>query len=87
MVANAFRGVNWRGFVLQSAAFRESIAHAGPSACAFGLFPKFSTPVEKTVENRQDLGFIRVLADFSRFFDGAKPENRVKSAFWRALDV
>jgi hypothetical protein len=27
---------------------------AGIFPCGFGLFPKFSTPVEKTVENRQD---------------------------------
>src|SRR6187399_2581386 len=26
-----------------------------PTACAFGLFPEISTPVEKTVENRRDL--------------------------------
>jgi len=27
----------------------------GPAKCVFGLSPKFSTPVEKTVENRQEL--------------------------------
>ena len=40
------------------------------TGCAFGLFPKFSTPVEKTVEIRTDLslsfGFWLILRDFYR---------------------
>ena len=39
-------------FVLESASFASAVtADSAPSPCAFGLFPKFSTPVEKTVEN------------------------------------
>ena len=43
------KGVNARAFVLESRSFTERRTHAGTS-CAFGLSPKFSTPVEKAVE-------------------------------------
>jgi hypothetical protein len=43
----------------------------------FGLFPEFSTPVEKTVENRRNRRFITVLGRFSAVRAAAMPENAV----------
>jgi len=48
--AVSFRGTS----VLQSASFpgRELSSPAAAIQCSFGLSPKFSTPVEKTVEKQ-----------------------------------
>jgi hypothetical protein len=49
---------------------RNSSPTPAETGCAFGLFPKFSTPVEKTVENRTDLslsfGFWLILRNFTQ---------------------
>ena len=50
MLAAGFEECQSARSVLQSAAFFSHPAAAIP--CTFGLSPKFSTPVEKTVENR-----------------------------------
>ena len=51
-----------------------------PPACAFGLFPEISTPVEKTVEIPRDLAscsaFILISLDFSRRRSLKRPTNR-----------
>src|SRR6478736_2686876 len=51
MLANAFKGCQSFRIMLESASFSELIP-AVLIPCAFGLSPKFSTPVEKSVENR-----------------------------------
>src|SRR6476646_2400826 len=51
MLAKGFKGCQSFRIMLESASFSELIP-AVLITCAFGLSPKFSTPVEKTVENR-----------------------------------
>src|SRR4026208_1675183 len=50
MLAAHFEGCQSGRSVLESASFQPHPAAA--ISCTFGLSPKFSTPVEKTVENR-----------------------------------
>ena len=60
-VSEAIAGVSIKPRrVLQSASLsrfptdaQPRVFGSGPVRCSFGLFPKFSTPVEKTVENRR----------------------------------
>src|SRR5262245_28101658 len=52
MVANAFLRCQLARLCVRVGGFRESSSRRY-WACAFGCSPKFSTPVEKTVENRQ----------------------------------
>lgn len=47
--------------VLESASFTGRQFLTSAIQCAFGLFPKFSTPVEKPVENRGNRSNARVL--------------------------
>jgi hypothetical protein len=61
-------GVNAQWFVLQSAAFRISI-NTPSNGMAFGLSPKFSTPVEKAVEIH---GFACTSEAFSKIALGSK---------------
>src|SRR3954465_9625176 len=51
MLANALKECQCFRIVLESASFSRPVP-AVVIPCAFGLSPKFSTPVEKTVENR-----------------------------------
>ena len=50
MLATASESVNRSGLCYSRRPSRRS--HGRPKPCAFGLFPEFSTPVEKTVEIR-----------------------------------
>jgi hypothetical protein len=68
MVANAFLRCQLARLCVRVGGFRESSPRRS-KACAFGCSPKFSTPVEKTVEIRQVWGRSVVLP---RFF-GALP--------------
>ena len=52
MVANAFLRCQLARLCVRVGGFRESSPRRS-RACAFGCSPKFSTPVEKTVEIRQ----------------------------------
>jgi hypothetical protein len=54
MLAKGFKECQSGWFVLQSASFKPN-SRSASNTCVFGLSPKFSTPVEKTVENRGKL--------------------------------
>ena len=52
MVAKRFQGCQSAWLCVTVAVLQQFLCPQS-FACVFGLFPKFSTPVEKTVENRQ----------------------------------
>ena len=57
--------------MLESRAFTNR-KNPGSNSCAFGLLPKFSTPVEKTVENHNFRCSAKVRGRFYGDFTGAK---------------
>jgi hypothetical protein len=55
MLSNGFDQCQWNdGLCYSRRPSREPSGNTRPTPCAFGLSPKFSTPVEKTVEKRRE---------------------------------
>ena len=71
MLAVAAKGVNRSGLCYSRRPSRQSRGRS--STCTFGLFPKFSTPVEKTVEIAIHLEF-RAFFGFAFYRDSERNE-------------